>query len=160
MVFFAFHKHSVRYTTGANTFHHVKLMNHAIIISHCTILVGVKTECNFFFKALILFALQSSHFKILNIAFAHATNNRTMGCIKKPSTYPSIETSSLILYQLQVQQYAEMLLISKFWWISVTNYMYNETKQNSSNKSCQWLFLPIWEKFLIHKLYCSEEASV
>lgn len=68
----------VRYTTGANTFHHVKLMNHAIIISHCTILVGVKTECNiifnFFFKALILFALQSSHFKILNISFVYTTN--------------------------------------------------------------------------------------
>lgn len=39
----------VRYTTGDNTFHHVKLMNHAIIISHCTILVGVKTECNILF---------------------------------------------------------------------------------------------------------------
>lgn len=145
----------VRYTTGANTFHHVKLMNHAIIISHSTILVGEKTECNilFFFKALIFFLHCKSHFKILNITFAYATNK---GLYKKnPLTYPSIETSSLILYQLQVQQYAEMLLIWKFWWISVTNYMYNETKQNSSNKSCQWLFFPIREKFLIHKFYCS-----
>lgn len=74
----------VRYTTGANTFHHVKLMNHAIIISHCTILVGVKTECNilFYFQGLYFcFALQSSHFKILNIAFAYATNK---GLYKKP----------------------------------------------------------------------------
>lgn len=91
---------------GLILFHHVKLMNHAIIISHCTILVGVKTECNiiFFFKASILFALQSSHFKILNIAFPYATYNGLYK--KKPLTYPIIETSSLILYQLQVQQHA------------------------------------------------------
>lgn len=155
MVFLRFTNTVCDIPLGLILFHHVKLMNHAIIISHCTILVGVKTECNiiFFFKASILFALQSSHFKILNIAFPYATYN---GLYKKnPLTYPIIETSSLILYQLQVQQYAEMVLISKFWWISVTNYMYNETKHNSSNKSCQWLFFPIREKFLIHKFYCS-----
>lgn len=65
----------MRYTTGANTFspretdesryHNITLYNTS----------RRKTECNFFFKALILFALQSSHFKILNIAHAHATNN-------------------------------------------------------------------------------------
>lgn len=75
MVFLRFTNTVCDIPLGLILFHHVKLMNHAIIISHCTILVGVKTECNFFFKALILFALQSSHFKILNIAFAHATNN-------------------------------------------------------------------------------------
>lgn len=81
MVFLRFTNTVCDIPLGLILFHHVKLMNHAIIISHCTILVGVKTECNFFFKALILFALQSSHFKILNIAFAHATNN---GLYKKP----------------------------------------------------------------------------
>lgn len=77
MVFLRFTNTVCDKPLGLILFHHVKLMNHAIIISHCTILVGVKTECNiiFFFKASILFALQSSHFKILNIAFPYATNN-------------------------------------------------------------------------------------
>lgn len=114
MVFLRFTNTVCDIPLGLILFHHVKLMNHAIIISHCTILVGVKTECNiiFFFQGLDFFLHCKSHFKILNITFAYATNK---GLYKKnPLTYPSIETSSLILYQLQVQQYAEMLLISKF----------------------------------------------